>query len=314
MRFLLYVTLLFSSSYSKEIKPFFIIKTKALVLDFVIDKSFMYIANDEGSIEIFDFKSKKIVDEIILPSLLLTKNQNIRAKILSVDRFNNKTLFVSTTLKGFRNVWIHDGKILKKILSIKDKLSVKEARFINEDSFVLGTLGHEIISYNLKDNYTFYKKHLELSAFTDMVLSKDKTKLLSASESGRVTSLDIKSGKIIKIYESLNVDRIYKIAYANGVIITAGQDRRVGVYSKNKNTYYLKSDFLVFAVALNPNATLGVYSSTEDGVLQVFNIKNKKKLYTLVGHKAVPSNISFVNENELFSSGNENKIFYWKLK
>lgn len=314
MKLLLLLLLLFTFSHAKEIKPFFIIKTKALVMDFVIDKGFMYIANDEGSIEVFDFLSKKIVDEIIIPSLYTNDNQEIKAKITSVDRFNDKTLFVSTSISGFRNVWLHDGYNLKQIISEKDKLSIKEARFLDENNFIFGTLGNEVISYNVNDNYIAYKKHLEQSYLSDMLVSSDKTKVLTSSESGRVTVFDVKTAKILNTYESLNVDKIYKIAYANGVIITAGQDRRVGVYLNNKQAYYLKSDFMVYTAALSPNANLGIYSSGEDGNLQVFDIKTKRKKDLLIGHSSSPTNISFVNKSELFSSGDEKKVFYWKLK
>jgi WD40 repeat protein len=74
-----------------------------------------------------------------------------------------------------------------------------------------------------------------------------------------------------------------------------------------------KSDFLVYSVGLNPNGDTGVYSSGEENHLQVFDIKTKKNLNRLIGHNSLPTNIKFFNEKELFSSGNENKIFYWKI-
>lgn len=314
MKIFLLLILLFNFSFSQKIKPFFIIKTKAFVMDFVIDKSFMYIANDEGSVEIFDFKTLKMINEIILPKLFTTRQEYVSAKIISVDRFKNKTLLVSTSLSGFRNVWLHDGITLKQIISEKDKLAIRKARFIEEDSFIFGTLGHEVISYKLKDSYIAYKKHLEKSYLSDMQISKDKSKVITASESGRVTVFDIKSAKVLNTYESLNVDKIYNVAYSKGVILTAGQDRRVGVYQSKKEAYYLKSNFMVYTAALSPSARLGIYSSTEEGNLQVFDIKTKKKMDILLGHTSSPTKISFVNEKELFSSGNEKKIFYWKLK
>ena len=57
--------------------------------------------------------------------------------------------------------------------------------------------------------------------------------------------LNSKSGKVIKKFKPLNLDNIYKLAYKNGNILTAGQDRRVGVYPKNGTPYYIKSDFFI---------------------------------------------------------------------
>ena len=110
------------------------------------------------------------------------------------------------------------------------------------------------------------------------------------------------------------MDNIYKVAYKNGNIITAGQDRRVGVYPKEGKPYYIRSDFLVYAVGLSPNGKIGVYSSSEKSDLQLFNVASGKKTDRLVGHVAIPSTIRFFSHEGFFSAGYENRIFYWHLK
>lgn len=314
MKYFLLVFLFFLSlSSAKDIKPTFVIETKGFVMDFVIDGSNMYIANDAGSIEVFDFSALKIVNEIVLPLMKTTKGSLVTSKVLSVDRFNGKTLIVSTTLKGYREVYIHDGITLNKIIKKENKLTVNKAKFIDENNFILGTVGHEVISYNLGDNYIAYRRHIEESTFTDVAVSADKKTMITSSESGRVSQLDVKTGKIINSFESENVDKIYKVGYSNGVIITAGQDRRVAIYKKGEKPYHIKSNFLVYCTALSPSAKRGVYSSDEDHNLQVFDIKTKEKTDRLIGHYSTPTTIKFVTENELFSSGDEKKVFYWKL-
>lgn len=300
-------------AHAKDIYPTFILISKGHVLDFVYENAKLYVANDAGSIEVFDLTKQEKVDEIIVPKLITSKNETIAAKIISIDRYKGKTLFVTNTTKAFRNVWIHDGKQLKQLIGPKDKMSIKQAKFIDETNYLFGTLGHELIVYNTQDNYKAYTKHVENSAFTDMTLTLDKKHVLTSSESGRVTLSQTNNGKVLKIFESLNVDNIYKIAYANQTLITAGQDRRVGVYANNQEPYYIKSDFLVYCASLNPSATLGIYSSGEDNNLQLFDIKNGEKKDTLIGHYGIPSTIKFINDKELFSAGYENNIFYWNL-
>jgi WD40 repeat protein len=192
-------------------------------------------------------------------------------------------------------------------------MTIKEARFLDNENFIFGTLGYEIIKYTINDNYSTYKVQLEQSSFSDMELSEDKNIIISASESGQVTISDSKSGKILKTYNSLNVDNIYKIAFKHGNIITAGQYRRVGVYPIDAKPYYIKSDFLVYCVGLSPSGKIGVYSSGEDNSLQLFNVKTGTKTDKLIGHKAIPSTIKFFDEKGLFSAGYENSIFYWHL-
>lgn len=125
--------------------------------------------------------------------------------------------------------------------------------------------------------------------------------------------LPIKEARFVSDEKSQNVDNVYHLAFANGVIITAGQDRRVGVYQEGKEDYHIKSDFLVYCVGISPSGRTGVYSSGEKSDLQLFDTKTKQKLDTLVGHKGILTQIKFINETELFSSARDHYVYYWKL-
>ncbi|RUM63664.1 MAG: nitrate reductase [Sulfurospirillum sp.] len=308
--------LLFSALtlFSREIKPAFVMHTRGLVSDFVIDGLKLYVANDEGSVEIFDLRVRKKTGEIFIPPIQNDPGVWISPKILSVDRHNGKTLIVSTAPQGYRRVWLHESGKLTPVITTQKRLAIKEARFIDDKNFIFGTLGHDMIRYTLDDDYSLYRQHLEESAFSDMVLSEDKKLLASASESGRVTLMDLKTGKILDKSREKNLDNIYKIAMQNGTIITAGQDRRVAVYPKQGTPYTIKSDFLVYSVGLSPSGKLGIYSANENNDLQLFDIRTGAKLHLLKGHKAVPTTIKFFNEDGLFSAGDENTIYYWYLK
>ena len=117
--------------YTKIIKPTFILTSKGLVNDFAFDHGKLYVANDEGSVEVFDLANQKKVDEIFIDPLLTTKQVWQNSKILSVDRHNGKTLIVSTNTTLYRDVWIHDGKELKHIIKPKDKLSIDQYKVKN---------------------------------------------------------------------------------------------------------------------------------------------------------------------------------------
>ncbi len=312
-KYIILIAIIINLTQARDIKPTFILKSKGIVNDFAYDNAKLYVANDMGSIEIFDLKAQKLIDEIILKPLKTDRNDYVYAKIISVDRYKNKTLFVSTTTQGYRDVWIHDGKNLKNIINSKKKLTVREARFIDEDNFMIATVGYELSLYNITDNYPYYKKHIEPSAFSDIHLSSDKKIIASASESGKVIISDVKTGKILKELESQNVDNIYSVAYVNGTVITGSKDRRVAVYQDNKKPYHLKTNFFIYSVSLTPSGKTGIYSSGLNNDLQIFDIKTKKKMDRLIGHAAIPTTIKFINEKELFSSGYENNIFYWRL-
>ncbi len=289
-------------------------KAQGLVNDFVLDGIYLYVGTDDGLVEIFNIKTRKKVDEIFITAEKSAMGDWVNPKILSVDRNSGKTLIVSSSIGGYRNVWIHDGRKLKLLISTEKKITIKEARFVDKENILYGTLAYEVANYALGEGYRTYEKQIEQSAFSDMVLSEDKKSFVTASESGQVTIMDVKTGKILKQPKPLNLDNIYKLDYKNGIIITAGQDRRIGVYPKNGKPYYLKSNFLVYCAALSPSGNIGVYSANENNDLQLFNVNRGTKTHLLVGQNSVPSTIKFFNEDGFFSAGYGYNIYYWYLK
>ncbi|QOY55290.1 nitrate reductase [Candidatus Sulfurimonas marisnigri] len=309
----LLIIFLFYSLYAKEIIPSAIYTSVGFVSDFIVYENTLYVGNDMGAVDIFDIKTTKLVNQILLPPLTSSMNQIIPADILSVDYLNGKVLILSVGNDSYRNVWIYENYMLKQIINEDYKLTLKEARFVNDEQVVFATLDSDVILHDMREKYSVYKTHVSNSAMGDMTLSEDKTKMIMADESGAVKIIDIKSSDTIKTHYSQNVDNIYKVAYSNGVILTAGQDRRVGVYQNTQEPYYIKSDFLVFCVGISPSGEVGVYSSGEENVLQLFNTKTKTKYDRLVGHTKIINQIKFISEKEIFSSSRDNKILYWEL-
>jgi WD40 repeat protein len=298
---------------AREIKPAFVMQTSGLVSDFVIDGDKLYVGTDEGIVDIFSLRSRKLINQIFIKPNITAQGMEVASKIISVDRHQGKTLIVSMSSDGYRYVWLDDGEHLRAIIQPKDRQIIRKARFIDDKHFIFASVGYEVSKYTLNDYYTVYKKHIQQSAFSDMELSEDKKHMVSVSESGAVHVSDVATGEVIQTY-ALNLDNIYKVAYQNGTIITAGQDRRVAVYPKEGKPYVIKSDFLVYAVGLSPSGKIGVYVSNEKSDLQLFDVATGQKTHRLIGHQALPSTIRFFSEKGFFSAGYENKIFYWHLE
>ncbi len=306
--------ILFSSTlYTKEIHPITTIEASGLVSDFVEDAGYLYVATDAGVVDIIDLSSQKIVKQINFEPMETSTGEFIPTRIHSVDRFQGETLLVTSDISAYRNVWIDDGNDLKKIIDEKRHLMPKSALFTSDGKIVFGTFGSDVSLYDNEENYQLYNTHISESTMGGMVLSHDKKKMVISDESGTVRLLDVKSSKVEKTFSSEHVDNIYRVAYSNGIIITAGQDMRVGVYTENKKPYHIKSDFLVYCVGLSPSGRTGVYSSGLKHDLQLFNTKNGKKTDLLIGHYATPNKIMFINENAIISTGDENRIFFWQI-
>lgn len=281
--------------------------------DFVKDGDYLYVATDEGVVDIIDLFTQKVVNQIRLEPLKTTMGNLVPARIHSIDRYQGKTLLVSSGPTAYRNVWIHDGDNLHKIIDEEKHLMPKRAFFTAEGRVILGTFGSDVTLYDTEENYKLYNTHISESTMGGMVLSQDKQKMILSDESGTVRLIDVNSSRVEETFSTEHVDNIYSLAYKKNTLITAGQDRRVGVYHKDQEAYHLKSDFLVYCVGLSPSANTAVYSSGENNHLQLFNTKDGSKTDRLVGHYATPNKIIFVSENTLISSGDEESIFFWVL-
>lgn len=313
MKLLILLFLLTLSLISKDVFPSFSLHTKGIISDFVVKGNRLYVATDIGSVDIFDLKLKKIIEQISLEPIMTTKGKFVSASISSVDVYKSKILIVSRGLGNYRNVWIYENNIFKKIVDERQKLLVKEARFVDENSVLLAGVDSDISLYDLSEKSSLYRHHISDSRLSDMVLSKDKKSFITADESGEVKMFDIENAKQKDEIPPKNLDNIFHIAYSNGVIITAGQDRRVAVYQENEPSYYLKSDFFVYCVGLSPSAEIGVYSDGEENDLQVFDTYTKQKKDRLVGHKKIIRKIHFISEKRLISSDQGHDIFFWEL-
>jgi len=305
--------LLLSALEAKDIHPAHKFKAIGYVSDFVVADNKLYAAGDEGVVTVFDLKTKKPIETISLQPIETTLGELQAPRILSIDYYNGKLLLVSIGKGLFRNVWIYENHKLKKIISEDAKLTIKEARFIDDEKIILASFASEIILHDMGEKYTKYKRHVTQSTLGDITLTQDKKHLIMADESGEARIINVQSSKTIQVLDSQNVDNVFHVAHANGVTLTAGQDRRVGVYQKNSDPYHIKSDFLVYCVGITPSGRTGVYSSSIDNRLQLFSIRTKQKKDILTGHKALINQIKFINEKELFSSENSPFIYYWKL-
>jgi len=305
--------LLITVNYAKDIKPVATLQTSGLVSDFVEDDGLLYVATDAGVVDIIDLFSQQIVSQITFEPLQTLMGDTVPVRINSIDRYKGKTLLVTSGISAYRNVWIHDGNTLNKIIDEKKHLMTKHAFFTDKGKIILGTFGSEVVLYDNNENYKVYSSQVSESTMGGMALSSDKKKMVVSDESGTVRLIDVNSSKVEKTLSSEHVDNVYAVAYSKDVILTAGQDRRIGIYTGN-DAFHLKSDFLVYCVGISPSAQIGIYSSGIKHDLQVFTTKNGKKTDRLVGHHATPTKIMFTTENTLITAGDEYTIYFWVLK
>ena len=313
LRFII-LSLLFSYLlYAYEIRPTSTFHSTGFVNSFVVKDKNLYVANSMGTVDIFNTDTKKIIEQIVLPPLTTSLDKLIPQNVISVDCMDNRVLIVSIGENSYRNVWIYENNELVQIVDESKKLTIKKAMFIDDQKILFGTFGSEVILHDTKENYNLYKSHINQSTMGGIALNHDKSKMVMSYESGEIKLIDVQSSEVQMTYDSQNVDNVYDVAYNNGVIVTAGQDRRVAVYRDGEKDYHLKSHFLVYAIGLSPSGEIAAYSSGDEQNIQIFNTKTKNLQEILIGHKSRINQIWFKNEKELYSAESLNKIFYWRL-
>jgi hypothetical protein len=308
------ITFLFFHTFvfAKTIYPVATLQASGLVADMVVDAGVLYVATDAGVVDVIDLRTQRKVSQIAFEPMVTARGLVVPRRVHSVDRYKGKTLLVTSSISMYREVWIDDGRHLKKIIDASQHLMPKDAYFCATGKVVLGSFGSDITLYETQEGYKRYERHISESTMGGMTLSHDKTQMIVADESGIAQRIEIATAKVLEQFQGEHVDNIYSVAYANHTLLTAGQDRRVGVYLANRS-YHLKSDFLVYCVGISPSGKLGVYSSGTQNHLQLFNTQEGKKTHTLVGHQSSPNRIFFVSEKTLISTGDEYSIYFWVL-
>lgn len=297
-------------------EPEYTINAKGAITSIFIENNLLFAATDLGVIQIFDWKKNKLINEISLPNIKDFMGDEIPPKVYSIDKIKgeDKLIIVSQGMHGFRNVFLYEDEKLNQVFNADDdKMMIKKAYFIGNNDIIFATLGNEMMRYNLSTKSFVYKKHIGTSVFSDFDLNNDKSKIAACDESGKIHLLNAENGEIIKDLKGQNVDNLYQVAFYNGNIIGAGQDRRASVYqTKAYSNYYLESTFIVYCVGMSEDGKIGAFADGEENHIRVFDIKSKQTKAILKGQKSTLTQIKFVEENYIISASEDPEIKVWR--
>ncbi len=307
--------LLILSLNASDLKPVKEIQMSGPVMDIRIIDDFLYVGTNNGFLEVYDLKNEKIVGKIELEKIPDFTGELMSPKVYSVDVFENKKLLLAEGQKGYRELYINENNVTTKVITVKDKLVLQKARFIDENRVFLGLLSSEIILYDLKEKKSLYLYQLGGSKFSDFALNEKRDQAVICGESGIDYLVDVKSGKVIKELEGANKDNVFKVDFKNGKISTAGQDRVGGIYDlKSQQVQTFKSPFLIYATGLSQDASLVAFAFGIDNEIAIFDLEKNRKIYTLKGQKSTLNSIVFYDNKTLYSASDDKYIMKWSLK
>jgi hypothetical protein len=285
------------------------------VVDIIYQDGKLYSATDAGCVDIFDFKSRAILEKIEVPKIEDFMGEKIDSKIYSVDKINTKIMILSQDKEGFRRVHIRQNNKTQLLIDSSKALTIAKAKFLDENTILLALLSSELISYDIKKQTNNWIVQVSGAKFSDFVLSESKDEVVVADESGNLKIHSTKDGKHLKTLAGENLDNVFQVDYKNGVIATAGQDRKVVVYiPKAGSAYQIKSDFLVYSVGLSPSGATVGYASDEHNNVTVLNTATKSKIAIFGKNRMTLSKIVFINENELLVASDDKIINLYSVK
>jgi len=287
-------------------------QASAFILDMILKDNTIYVSTTGGTVESFDISTKKNNTIVKLKPLINFFDEEYDAKIYSIDLNKNSDLLIlAESSGGNRRVLIFKDNSIVKLAGLNKSAIYKEARFVDENRILLATLSNEISLYDITKGKVIYTKALSSYSFSDFSLNKNLAAI--TGEAGDVYIFDYENKKVVKVLSGANKDNVYSIDYKSGSILTAGQDKYVGLYDlKNENFKRVKTTFLVYACALSSDAKFSAYMSNENSQITVIDNKSLDILAKLDGHKSTVNRIIFASNNHLFSSSDDREILEWR--
>ncbi|BDY13630.1 WD40 repeat domain-containing protein [Hydrogenimonas cancrithermarum] len=313
---LLFFTTILLSVAAPIVKPLHSIDVEGNVIDISINTANLYVATDAGTVEIYNWKTRKLLNKISFDPIHDFMGDLMKPKVFGVDANADasKLLIQVQAEEGARVLYLYDHDKLMKLIDEKSHIPMREVRFVDNDHLLIATMDNELMLFEISTQKVLYHNKLSLSVFSDFQLNEDHSRVASSCESGIVYVTDVKSGKVLKTLEGGNKDNVFKVDFKNNRILACGQDRKAVLYDlKNDRMIIYPTTFLVYAGALNPDASLSAFGYNEDNDIGIYDNGSKALKLVLKGAHSTLNNIIFIDNKTLISSSDDNHILIWRI-
>jgi len=169
----------------------------------------------------------------------------------------------------------------------------------------------------LKENLNSFYIDNQILANT-VVISPNGETIVSGSMDGSIRVWDIKTGKLLKIFQG-HKKWINTVAISqNGeMIVSASSDKTIKVWNfktgKLIKTLQVYSN--IISVAISPNGKKIVSASYDHQDINIWDIKTGKRFKVLQGHKKAVTSIAISSNGEMIVSSSEDKtIKVWNME
>jgi len=314
--FVLFFMVVAFASATVVVLPLQKIAVDGVAKDIVARGDKLYIGTDSGKMQVYNYKTKTFYKEVKFPDIKDFTGEVVPTRVSSLDFYDGRFVMLTDSgIGGYVNIWIHENNVTTKLISHEDKRAMVKVRFIDRGHLLFGYLGNEVALFDIKNKKELYRVQLAPSKFSDFALNEKRTKAVFGCESGVMSVIDTSNGKLLKELKGLNLDNTYKVAFQNGIVSGAGQDRRGTIYdaSTGKGSF-IEGRFLIYATGLSPSAKKVAFAMDEENNISVYKTSTKSKLFLLKGQKSTLNAIIFIDEDTLVSASDDDTVMMWKLK
>jgi WD40 repeat protein len=315
-KILLMILLVLCARAEQIVTPVSSIEINGTAKDMVLDEKRLLIATDMGHIEVYDLADNSKIKEISIPDVKDFMGDIMPARVMSADMLGEKYLLLSDSgIGGYANLYLYENGKTVQLITHEDKKPLIKVRFIDENHLFYAYLSDEVALYDIAAKKELYRVQMSESKFSDFALNETRTEAVTSCESGVLSVIDVKTGKILKELKGQNVDNVYKVDFKNGMVSGAGQDQRGSLYDvKSGRGDYIKGSFLIYGTALSPSAQKVAFAMDEKNDISIYNTVSKSKIALLKGQKSTLNVILFRDEHRLYSASDDNTVMVWDLK
>lgn len=282
-------------------------------------KNTLYISTNSGEVEIYNLQTRKKIDSIKLPNITDLWGEVRQPRVFNTHTKDGKSLLiVSQDTADKSNLFIYKNSKLRKIDLGEKNGIIKNAFFVNDDEILLSISSFEIIRYNIARGevvWSLKPKFLEAinEVFTDLRINGDLA--ISSTEGGSLYLIDLANGEVKRILKGANFDYIYMLGTTKNVALTAGRDKICGVYNLTNGDFKrIKTEFMIYAVAISSDSSRGAVSYNENGDILIFNTHSLAKIALLTGGNAPTSQVIFMDNSKVLAAFGNDSVLFWNLK
>ena len=291
-----------------------LVTSKDAITDMVIASDFVYFATDAGELYSYSLLNNKSKKQYTFPHLVDFFGDSTETVIHSIDVFEEtNTLFaVSQGDGGYRNVSkISKSGIASTVISDAKHYMITRIFALSPNSCAFVTMSNEVIKVNENGNVE-WKISLNQSVNTYASWLSKYESILVSDESGLVTLVDVKNGKVMGEFD-IHKDYVYSISGNGADFVTGSKDKQIKICNvKNHVTKEINNGFPVYAVAISQDGNKVVYLKNDENYITVYN-KNEEEKYSFQSqHESIINEILFIDNTTILTCGLDGKIVKWR--